>query len=57
MAHVIMKPGITLLQMLDNQELKSIEQKIFHKYDIKNEDVFKRCMITARLGRMYQNAY
>ena len=23
----------------------------------KNEDVFKRCMITAKLGRMYQNAY
>lgn len=23
----------------------------------KSEDIFKRCMITAKLGRMYQNAY
>ena len=42
MARAIKKSDISLSQMLDkldNQELQSIEQKIFHEYDITNEEV------------------
>lgn len=56
MARAIVKSGISISQMIDklhNQELKSIENKIFHEYDISNDEIEVYNAMYAHLNAIF----